>query len=136
MFHRTIHNHTVFPETLRFEEHRAPTDESVKILREMEQAARDAIIARMTVETTYFHAEVMVMRRSWQTDDVGICKINLNGKDITFEHKLPSQFEVAHQRSVHWLIDKLYEAIHHEVSKALVEQIVHKDTYIQVLTGA
>lgn len=35
--------------TVRIEEKRAPTDESVKLLREMEQAARDSVLLSATV---------------------------------------------------------------------------------------
>lgn len=39
MFNKEYHTHdnrTIFPNTININEHRAPTDESVKILQEME----------------------------------------------------------------------------------------------------
>ncbi len=49
------HNHTVT-------EKRAPTDEAVKLLREMEQAARDSIIAAVSVVDNNFKGAMHIWR--------------------------------------------------------------------------
>ena len=43
-------------------EHRAPTDESVRLLKEMEQAARDKLVDVMKIESNKFHAKAYIFR--------------------------------------------------------------------------
>lgn len=69
--------------TREVHEHRAPTDESVKLLREMEQAADARRIASMRLESNAFKGMVEVMRhmRDQRTEAVAI--FDLNGSRLT-----------------------------------------------------
>ena len=64
MFNKEYHTHdnrTIFPNTININEHRAPTDESVKILQEMENKAREAVIAQIADELPNdFHFNIIV----------------------------------------------------------------------------
>lgn len=89
MFDRTIVN---LPHKLHVDvredrhEHRAPTDESVRLLKEMERAARDKIVAALSLDNNTFkavlHAERMVEsgRIYWRII------FDLNGKRIDVAH--------------------------------------------------
>lgn len=69
--------------TREVHEHRAPTDESVKLLREMEQAAEAKRIAGMRLEGNEFHGMVEVNHHcaDYRTEAVAI--FDLNGKRCT-----------------------------------------------------
>lgn len=69
--------------TREVHEHRAPTDESVKLLREMEQAADAKRIASMKLENNAFSG--MVELRFHAVDDrtEAVAVFDLNGKRLT-----------------------------------------------------
>lgn len=75
---REVHNH----------EHRAPTDESVKLLKEMEEKARDKIDETIRIEGNGFNGIVHLMRDSY--DDTLRARViyELNGRKMTTEHSV------------------------------------------------
>lgn len=72
--------------TKHIHEHRAPTDDSVRLLAEMEAKARDKIIEAIQVGDTTFQCVVHVQTR-FDNDDVHLMAVfSLNGKNLTAEH--------------------------------------------------
>lgn len=88
MFNKEFHTHdnrTIFPNTIEINEHRAPTDESIKILREMEQKARENVFAQIVDDLpNAFHFDIIVSKLA-NFDCVSqkimlYFRINVNGK--------------------------------------------------------
>ena len=89
---KNVHdNRTILPDTINIHEHRAPTDESIKILHEMEQKARESIIAQVAEDRPNdFHFDIII------TEIANVAcidrkfglyfRINVNGK--LYEHKI------------------------------------------------
>src|SRR4051812_2071854 len=85
-----IHNHKTehvpYVKEVKITEHKAPTDESVKLLNEMQEKAKKNIIATIHIEQNYLKAIVI-----YTQDDVVsgrmkyAIKFNLNGKDCNIE---------------------------------------------------
>lgn len=107
-------------------EHRAPTDESVKLLNEMQRKAEQNIIANLStsnntlqVSATRFFAP-MEMRDEWAV------KMTLNGKPHQFKVSLPYHAGTSSEDAI--------QALH----KALAEEIAQKVLmgFSQELTGA
>jgi len=77
-------------------EHRAPTDESVRLLSEMREKALDSIVKELVVEFGTVKATVLMMLAPDFTN-VSLFnmrfmgKFNLNGKDHTFEGMLDTR---------------------------------------------
>ncbi len=78
--HHHTHNKTVT-------EKRAPTDDSLKLLREMEKAARDSILYQIHLDDndlkavwTTFNAPAMMSRNQH-----AVCQVKLNGKEHSVE---------------------------------------------------
>lgn len=69
--------------TREVHEHRAPTDASVQLLREMEQAAEAKRIAGMRLENNNFKGVVEVFRRVEDFSTVAAARFDLNGKRLT-----------------------------------------------------
>jgi len=67
---------------------RAPTDESVKLLKEMEKAAQDKVIESVKVGDTHFECVVHVWREMESDDQVYRAIFSLNGKKLTAEHRI------------------------------------------------
>lgn len=72
--------------TKHIHEHRAPTDDSVRLLAEMEAKARDKIVEAIQVGDTTFQCVVHAQTR-FDNDDVHLMAVfSLNGKNLTAEH--------------------------------------------------
>lgn len=83
-------NRTIFPNTININEHRAPTDESLKLLQDMENKAREAVIAQIADELPNdFHFNIIVSQiasvKFIQTF-ILYFRINVNGK--LYERKM------------------------------------------------
>ena len=66
-------------------EHRAPTDESVRILRELENAAIDKIVATIQTAPNSLDARWIVIEETYGFCRRFICKYTLNGTDHRFD---------------------------------------------------
>lgn len=80
MFRRT--EYVPYAKTVAVHEHRAPTDESVKMLAEMEQAAAERVIARVPLETALFTGEVMFHFEAAHDQLVATARAKINGTEL------------------------------------------------------
>jgi hypothetical protein len=69
-------------------EHRAPTDASVALLKEMEQAARNKIEASINVGGNGFECVVNIMKEAMSMDTVAVAIFKLNGKSMRAEARV------------------------------------------------
>lgn len=73
--------------TREVHEHRAPTDESVKLLREMEQKARDQVIEAIHVGDTTFECVLHTLKRPMDDSTELLAIFSMNGKKMTVSHR-------------------------------------------------
>jgi hypothetical protein len=66
-------------------EHRAPTDESVKLLTELEKAADKRRIKTLELSNNLFSGKLMIEYQHYSGDTVARCVFDLNGKRITVD---------------------------------------------------
>ena len=66
-------------------EKRAPTDESVRLLREMEKAAEDSILERGRSENNDLHYRWHILQNPGFDDLKLVAQFTLNGKDHRFD---------------------------------------------------
>ena len=66
-------------------EYRAPTDESVKLLRQMEQDALSNILKRMKLPNNVIEAEVHHQKDLARWADLYYIRLKINGKDYSVE---------------------------------------------------
>lgn len=98
--------------TKEVHEHRAPTDSSVRLLREMEGAAKDNVLAAFRTRDNTFDAVWHVFYSGISDEQKISCRFKLNGK----EH----QIEFAIDRfDFHRDPRKLAEIIHQKLSEHL-----------------
>lgn len=76
-----------FPETIQ--EHKAPTDESIRLMEEMHEKAIKNIIARVEVKTNLVSGEAFVIHNPIHIDPYkAIFKFKINDQEFTIEAKL------------------------------------------------
>jgi hypothetical protein len=78
-----------FPDTIKVEEHKAPTDESIRLMEEMHDKALKNIIAKVKVEDNVVNGECWYIEQPWNMNDIKlIFKFKINGQEFTVEKEL------------------------------------------------
>jgi hypothetical protein len=91
---RHYHSHDnstniTFPNTIKVHEHKAPTDESIRIMEDMHDKAIKNIIAKIKVEDNLVNGECFLVDQPWNIKDVKlIFKFKINGKEFTLEREI------------------------------------------------
>lgn len=90
MFDTFIHRPAApYPQTITKHEHRAPTDESVKLLREMEAKAREQIIKAHELKDNNFEAKILTEFDYMNDKYIVHIFFRLNGKEYRIEKPIP-----------------------------------------------
>jgi hypothetical protein len=79
--HETISRHTTVTEN------RAPTDESVKILRDMEERAEKKVLNSVRVQNTPVDMVIHTMRDYFTGDNIYACIFKINGHQKRVEYR-------------------------------------------------
>ena len=91
--HRTEH----IPTTVHHHEHRAPTDASVKLLNEFEQAAEKKLIDATRLENNFVKATYHEFRDHLNASIVMVIRITINGNVVEWREAV-SQFLTKEER--------------------------------------
>lgn len=119
MFNTTrVYNTTNHPRTLEVKEHRAPTDESVKILKEMEKEAMDKIVEMGKIEDNIFNVKWYIYGDQYSWEDWCRCVFTLNEKKYDFKFILPCKFTNTSE-----IIPKIKEELLKELSSVLLKDL-------------
>ena len=82
-----------YEKTVNVTEKRAPTDESIKLLREMEQKALNSVVDAIEVRTNIINACAYAFSGGWKNTGSDIItvfiKCSINGNKYTFKHDFP-----------------------------------------------
>lgn len=95
-------------------EKRAPTDASVQLLREMEDAAEKQIIKSIKVGNTEFECVVHVVRESMSLDTIYRAIFSLNGKQLIVISRT-SDYNTTRQDRMRALVEAIAEKIAIEI---------------------
>ena len=95
-------------------EQRAPTDESVKLLRDMEQKARDEVIKAMQIPSTTVSGVVHAMRDLMRGQMLAKALVKINGKHLEADAAV-DEWEVKPHQLAGALRDALAKVIATEV---------------------
>lgn len=80
MFDRHTHRHNAGQSIVTVTEKRAPTDESARLLREMEAAAQARVIAVHEVKDNDLNGKIVIQRRDYDNAWQAFAIFSLNGK--------------------------------------------------------
>lgn len=80
----------IINKTVNINEHRAPTDDSVRLLREMEQKANDNVLKSTKVDNNSFNAVLHQMRDHLSDFDKYAVIFSINGKKMQVFHNANS----------------------------------------------
>lgn len=121
MCNRTIIHAPRSPGTVVKHEHRAPTDESVRLLSEMEVAAQQKVDRALRLEGNGFNGLVRFYRMAADQTITADCVFDLNGQRIKIEEAIDAyEQQEAKMDGRDALFDKLRDA----VAKRLAHDII------------
>lgn len=112
MFNKTyIDNSYKGPSKIDVTEKRAPTDESVKLLKDFEEKAMSNIISSGRVEDNILNFKWYIYpdRVSW--DDICKCVFTVNGKEYDFQFVLPRERFTTSSEIVSRIREKMLEKL-------------------------
>jgi len=104
-----------YPQTVH--EHRAPTDDSVKLLREMEAAAQDSILSTYKFDDNVLNGIAVQTLRSWGEpgSDIHI-RFTLNRKEFRFKEQLADvDFAINREKAITCLFKAVRDSIFQEL---------------------
>lgn len=89
MFLNVTNNYS--PRNIDIHEHRAPTDESIKIFNELKEKASASVLDSFIVKNNRFDTELAVFLYAEDYSKIVSYKMMINGKSLTGKFKIPSQ---------------------------------------------
>lgn len=100
-------------------EHRAPTDESVRLLREMEQKALESVVGAFRIENNTLSVSWHVIQCNYEMDREAKCRFLLNGKSHEFTVALPEQ----RFRDVREIAQEIHRKVTEEVARVITADL-------------
>lgn len=102
-------------------EHRAPTDESVKLLREMEKAALDRVLSTIHLEDAPVKCVVVHQRSILDDRDEFIMRYMMGGNVYDVRHEFRRPWSVANkQDTLEKCVDELRDALAKHIATVLL----------------
>lgn len=124
MFDRTIINSLredrVVEKTVTIHEHRAPTDDSIRLAGEYQKAAEESVVCRGEVRNNDLAARWAVMQdfASAMMDYKVAIRVRLNGKEHVLRFSLERQHAKTQQDVVLFVRDKVAELVANQLLEA------------------
>lgn len=128
-----IHNHKTeavpYVKEVKITEHRAPTDESVRLLNEMQEKAERNIIAQVRVDENHLKGTIIYFQESlpdWKYRYA--LKFQLNGREHIMDGDI-DKFDLAEiERKAYMGIGnrEVFEALHRRFSDLIAEQLMNQ----------
>jgi len=104
---------------------RAPTDESVKLLMEMEKAAEKKLLASCQLNDNQFSASWVIFSEPWRLGKRCVCRYKLNGSEREFEISLPEEFIIS-RTGVQQLAIKIRDEITQRMAEDMTVDLFKK----------
>lgn len=94
-------------------EHRAATDESVRLLHELEKEAANKVLSVNQIQNNFLKAHWTVIDDPIKMELTAVCRFAINGKEIRFETVIERPFhsQNAARKVIRGVIDRLSEEL-------------------------
>jgi hypothetical protein len=133
MFDNHHHSHAPSRVNVTTTEHRAPTDDSVRLLTEMEEKVLKRILSRHTLQDNTFNAEWYIIQHNHIDDMELVCRFKLNGEEKKITLNL-CRFDIRMQDPM-VTVKKVCEAVQKEIAKILTVELFQKNREMRNLVS-
>lgn len=111
---------------------RAPTDESVKLLKEMEAAALEKLIGSVRINDNTFNVSVHILTSIQTFGYVVEVRYNINGHPLKARIDLPDSDRLVPVELVKLIHERVIESISKEISTLISIEIFNKMEFRQI----
>lgn len=109
-------------------EKKAPTDESVRLLREMEAAAEKNVLCRGKLESNILQDIKWIIAHQPHEDKIlGRVRFSLNGQEFVLDIDFPCTMAIRHMGAPKEFIQKVHETVIRKMSEALTMNFCDKE---------
>lgn len=101
-------------------EHKAPTDEAIKLLNEFHKEAVKNVVDSLSIKDNTFNMEVRAFSCDFQLNNKIVCKFSINGKEFVVEY---NDEKIEQRRLAEKVVEKLYDEIVTTVSNLIGKKL-------------
>lgn len=122
--HTETHRETVRPVVQTIHEHKAPTDESVRILNEMEEKARENIIRKFVIDDNILNGCIVEFKDDrYAHDRIVQFRFTLNGREHLHEVRGRDVDALTDRRQ---FLDYLFKMVSELIAERLISEFAAK----------
>lgn len=132
-YHSNSHTERAVPyaKTVNVTENKAVTDDSIKLLKEMQDKAVESLLHSFVLETTGIEIVVNIHRDYLYSNYTIVYKFNINGREFIEHEEIPCwQVELSDIKNICHVTDKVLEGVAFKIAGQL-----KKDTAVQFLNS-
>ncbi len=112
------------------DEHRAPTDESVRLLNEMQEKAMKNILSTVNLNNNILNIAGIFIHRDCITDKIAVFgEFKLNGIEYSFHEEVHPEF----RESLVDLLKKIVNQLSYKITELLIEELVVTSEFEQMV---
>lgn len=80
------------PSYVKVKEERAPTDDAIRILKEMEEKITEKVLEIGRINDNTFNCKWSIISQPMDFTEIVYCKFTINGKEYSFNFSLPKPY--------------------------------------------
>lgn len=127
MFNRYISTHAqagpAYPQTVTVHEHRAATDDSIRLANEMLEKVHRQVVFSETVNDNVFNYTCKIVLSPDNCESILLVHAKINGTDIVAQRRLDDNSRsVKPYEVIKLLMEKLFEVFSMEIAKDLINR--------------
>ena len=117
---RTVH----VPYEKTVHEHRAPTDDSIRLYKEMVEKAEEEVLGRIEIKNNLVEAVVFWYQPQAICSLRFCCRFKINGEIFTITHEVDRPLSQCCYPEIKPAVDELYEAMSKQIALILLDKHV------------
>jgi len=133
LFDTHIHRHENVPyaKNVTINEHKAPTDESVKLLRELEKEAEKRVLEVISVDNNVMKACIIMWQEKinagMKNDKVYHLKFNLNGKEYFIKDIMVTYGDYSGIKNYPHTHNSILQAVYKAFASVIAYEMIQQD---------
>jgi hypothetical protein len=109
-------------------ERKAPTDESVRLLREMEAAAEKNVLCRGKLESNILQdIKWVVVHQPYEDKILGMVRFSLNGREFVMDIDFPCAMAIRYMGPPKEFIQKVHETVIRKMAETITVDFCDKE---------
>lgn len=131
LFSTTHHHHKVeavaYEKKVTINEYKAPTDDSIRIFKELEQKAKDSVITSFRVENNVIKADVVVVQENLQQDSLRfVVKFKVNGNEYLVEEVIDRyEWKTEYMEKFHGFgNERIFRSVYQKFSELITMELM------------